>query len=515
MGTRGMLMIGHVILDQDRRCLRDSAGVDIALRPKSLDVLRALASRPGQTLTKAELLDSVWPNVCVTEDSLFQCVRDIRRAIGDGEGRILRSLPRQGYLLDVPVTAVPNELLSEPERAQWLDRPSIAVLPFKEKGAAGTEQYFAEGISSDLLTGLCRIRWLHVTARSSSFLFKDDHADLREVERQLGVRYVLKGSIQVVDERVRIHCHLRDAAKERYVWGECFEGNRVDIFELQDRITERIVGTLEPTIRGAEIERARAKPTENLDAYDLYLRALPLHLSSEPGKMGEAQKLLAEAIALDPNYSLAKAFSAFTTVIQANQGWATDIERKAAIALARQALADHRNDPVILRCVGHALAYLAHEHEAGLALLELALALHPNSADIHQSAGWVWNFSCNGAEALPHFQRAMKLSPIDPETGHTLSGITFAHLLAGRHEDALEASRKAVAAMPNSMSPLRAAIFALCELGRRAESIEMGRALIRVNPSFRLGAFERMQPFKDPVFAGRYLRALRVAGLPE
>lgn len=158
MGTGGLLAIGHVVLDLDRGCLRDLAGADIALRPKSLDLLRVLAGSPGQTLSKAQLLDSVWPDVCVTEDSLFQCIRDIRRALGDIDARMLRTLPRQGYLLDVPVATLSSGLSRAAEQPQWLDRPSIAVLPFREEGGAGRDGYFAEGISSDLLTGLCRIR---------------------------------------------------------------------------------------------------------------------------------------------------------------------------------------------------------------------------------------------------------------------------------------------------------------------------------------------------------------------
>lgn len=429
---------------------------------------------------------------------------------------MLRTLAKQGYLLDLPVAAIAVGVPDRPEPLHRFAGPSIAVLPFTEEGGGGgANRYFAEGISADLLTGLCRIRWLHVIARGSSFLFKGDHIDLGQVERQLGVRFVLQGSIQIVDERVRIHCQLRDAEKERYVWADRFEGKLADIFDLQDRITEEVVGAVEPTIRLAEVERARGKPTESLDAYDLYLRALPLHMSSERRRMSEAQKLLARAVELDPSYSLAKAFAALTTVIQANQGWATDVEREAGVGLAREALADHRDDPVILRCVGHALAYLAHEHERGLALLERALALHPNSAEVHQSAGWVWNFACDGSKALPHFVRAMRLSPMNAEFGHTLTGLTFTHLLLGCHEDALDFSRKAVAAMPNSISPLRAAIFALCELGRTAEARETGRGLSQINPLFRVGEFGRMQPFKDPAFARRYMQALRNAGLPE
>lgn len=515
MAGRGVLVIADVVLDLDRGRLRRSGGAGIPLRPKSLQLLEVLASNPGRLMTKAQLLDSVWPSIHVTEDSLFQCIRDVRRALGDFDGRMLRTVAKKGYLLDVPVEAHPSDPPANSQAWQRMDSPSLAVLPFSEDGGADGEGYFAEGFTSDLLAGLCRIRWLPVVARGSSFLFKDGRSDLRQVARRLGVRYVMQGSIQRAEGRLRVYAQIWEAMRERYVWADRFEGRLTDIFDLQDQIAASIVGAVEPTIRVAEVERARAKPTDSLDAYDLYLRALPLHLSSDRQRLSDAQDLLARAAVLDPGYSLAKAFSALTTVIQVNQGWATEPERQAGARLAREALCDDRNDPVVLRCAGHALAYLAREYETGVAVLDRALALHPNSAEVHHSAGWVWNFCCNGGKALPHFMRAMCLSPLDPEMGHTLAGLTFAHALEGRHEEALETSRKAMAATPNSISPLRAAILALCELGRADEAREVGRTLMGINPAFRVAAFARVQPFRDPAFTGRYLQALRTAGLPE
>lgn len=513
MGGRGLLVIGDFVLDLDRGRLRQSGGDGIPLRPKSLQLLEVLASNPGRLMTKAQLLDSVWPSIHVTEDSLFQCIRDVRRALGDLDGRMLRTIAKKGYLLDVPVEVHTGDPANAP--SQRTDSPSLAVLPFAEDGGEQGEGYFAEGFTSDLLAGLCRIRWLPVVARGSSFLFKGGRPDLRQVARQLGVRYVLQGTIQRAKGRLRVYAQIWETASERYVWADRFQGKPTDIFDLQDQIAASIVGAVEPTIRVAEVERATAKPTESLDAYDLYLRALPLHLSSDRERLSEAQRLLARATELDPGYSLAKAFSALTTVIQVNQGWATEPERQAGVKLAREALCDDHNDPVVLRCAGHALAYLAHECEMGVALLERALALHPNSAEVHHSAGWVWNFCCNGGKALPHFMRAMRLSPLDPEMGHTLTGLTFAYSLEGRQEEALETSRKALAATPNSISPRRAAILALCELGQFEEAREVGRRLLAINPAFRVAAFASVQPFRDPAFAGRYLGALRTAGLPD
>lgn len=509
------LQIGSFALDLAAGRLRDAAGTEVPIRPKSVDVLAALARNAGRTMSKNELLDAVWPGIHVTEDSLVQCVRDIRRAIHDPDGCTLRTVARRGYLLDIAVSTAPSLVGPHPIDVPAFDSPSIAVLPFANFSSDPEDGYLAEGITSEVRTGLLRIRWLIVVGRGSGFLFKGRAVDLPEVGRRLGVRYVLQGSVQKAGSRVRIICEITEAASGRHIWADRFEGGLADIFKLQDHIVESVVGAVEPTIRLAEVERARSKPTDSLDAYGLYLRSLPLHLSNDRERLQEAQRLLGRAIALDTGFSLAKAFSALTAVIQVNQGWSSDAERQHGIRMAQEALADHRDDPVTLRCTAHALCYLARDADAALPLIERALALHPNSAEVQHSAGWIRCFVCDGARAEPHFHRAIRLSPLDPEMGHTLMGLTFAQLLTGRPEEALTTSRRAMAAMPVSISPLRAAIFALHRLGRGEEAEALARRLLEVNPGFRVGAFSRVQPFQDPDFAGRYMEALRRAGLPE
>jgi adenylate cyclase len=395
------------------------------------------------------------------------------------------------------------------------DRPSLAVLPFKSASGDPAQDYLLEGITDDLITSLYRIKWLVVIARGSSFAFKGEAVSPQQVGQALGVRYVLDGSIRQAGNRIRVTAHLIETASNAHAWTDRFEGSLEDIFALQDQIAESVAGAVEPTIRRAEVSRARTKPTESLDAYDLYLRALPLHYSNIYERLAEAQRLLARAIEIDPNYSTAKAFSALTTVIQTNQGWTSPPEQDQGVRLAREALADHKDDPVILRCGGHALAYLAHEHDLAVALLERALALHPNSAEVHHSTGWVLNFACDGFRAIEHFHRAMRLSPLDPEMGHTLMGLTFAQLLMGRYEEALQTSRKAMAAMPTSLSPLRAAILACDHLGMTAEMKAVAANLLAISPGFRVGQFSKLQPFKDEQFAKSYMTALRKADLPE
>lgn len=395
------------------------------------------------------------------------------------------------------------------------EKPSIAILPFDNLSGDPAQDYFAEGMADDLINSLYRAKWLIVIARSSSFVYKGKSVDVKQVGRELGVRYALGGSVRRAGDRVRISVQLLDAASGAHVWSDRFEGRMAEIFEVQDRITVSVAGAVEPRIRLAEVERARAKPTERLDAYDLYLRALPLHYSNDRDQLVEAQSLLARAIQIDPTYTTAKAFSALTMVIQTNQGWTTWSEQGHGARLAREALKDNRDDPVVLRCAGHAVAYLAHDHDTAIAMLERAVCLHPNSAEVHHSAGWVWNFTCDGSRAREHFERALRLNPIDPEIGHTLMGITFSQLLTGNYEEALETALKAGVAMPTSISPPRAKIVALIELGRLAEARETAQGLLSLNPSFTVGAFRKVQPFRDRGFVERYMSALSESGIPE
>ncbi len=432
--------------------------------------------------------------------------------------------PQQVKNLDEPVRAyavVPATgagLSSRREQPQSLPlpaKPSIAVLPFTNMSGDPEQEYFVDGIVEDVITALSRVKTFFVIARNSSFTYKGRAVDIKQAGRELGVRYVLEGSIRKAGTRVRITGQLIDATTGHHVWADRFEGGLENIFDLQDRITESVVGAVEPSIQLNEVERAKAKPTESLDAYDLYLRALPLHYSINRERLAEAQRLLARAIEIDPTYSLVKGFAAMTTVIQTNQGWTSEAEIAEGIRLAREALADHRDHPVTLRCVGHALAYLAHEYDVALAVLERALALNPTSAQVHHSAGWVWNFACNGIKATEHFNRAIRLSPLDPEMGHSLTGLTFAHLLTHRYEEALQTSQRAMAAMPTSLGPLRAAILAFVQLSRPEEAKRIGERLLALKPDFRVGEFRKVQPFRDKAFAEQFMAALRIADLPE
>jgi TolB-like protein len=507
-----VLRFAGVTLDLGRGSLRNAAGAEVPLAPKPFDLLRTLAREAGRTVSKDALLDAVWPGVTVTEDSLFQAVRDARRAIGDEEGRVLRSVPRRGYMLDAAVNAAlpVAEGLTPPE-----DRPSLVVLPFANMSGDAEQDYFADGMVEEITSALGRIRWFFVIARNSAFTYKGRAVDVRQVGRELGVRYVVEGSVRKAGGRVRIACQLAEAETGRQLWSERFDAALDDIFELQDRVTEAVAGALEPSLLAAEIRRATAKPTGSLAAYDLYLRALPHFYAMTRADNDAALDLLRRAVEADANFVLAKATAALCHAARASHQWSEPGDAARGVALAREALAGAGDDPTTLRLAGHAIAYLGRDYEAALAATGRAVAINPNSAQAANSAGWVHNYAADPAGALPLFRRAVRLSPRDPEIQIMRGGEAFAHLMLGDLPAALRCAEEGVrhVQMHGTNSCYRALIVALWRLGREAEAREAAQAFLRVEPWARVGRMTDV--WRDRGFRDAYFADLRAAGLPE
>ncbi len=410
--------------------------------------------------------------------------------------------------------------LDQPERRALAlpDKPSIAVLPFINMSGDPEQDYFADGVVEDITTALSRTGWLFVIARNSAFTFKGRAVDMRQVGRELGVRYVLEGSVRRAVGRVRITCQLIEAATGGHVWADRFEGDLADIFELQDRITESVVGAIEPSLQRAEIARAAAKPTERLDAYDLYLRALhQFYLLTEPG-MQEARRLLREAVAMDTSFGLAKALAGYCVAYAVPQDWIAwgSPEFIEAIALARAALVNSPDDPSVLRLAGCAVARLTHDLDAGRAALDRAIALNANSAQILGVSGrvrlWLGDFDV----ARDHFTRAMRLSPLDPEMYLFQTGLAQT-LLRGEPaepERALDLVQKALVARPNWRIGLFVRVQCLVTLGRLDEAKETMRQVLAVWPGATLSAFRQRLPHRAQ-FADTTVGLLRQAGMPE
>jgi len=492
--------LGDVIEKSDGTVYGD--GVNIAAR------LQGLATPGGVVVS-----DSVRTAVKGKIDASFldqgeQAVKNIPDPLRAFEVISGSQAPRPSHPVDKASLSSPD---SDHARSE---KPSLAVLPFTNLSGDPEQEYFADGIVDDIISALSRVRAFFVIARASSFTYKGRSVAVKQIGRELGVRYVLEGSIRRLGSRVRIVGQLIEAEHDRHIWTERFEGSLDDIFDLQDRITESVAGAIEPNLRLAEIERARSKPTANLQAYDLCLRALPLISGTKTGN-DEALELLSRAIQMDPGYSYAKALRAWAFTMRSAQGWATPTEVTEGLRLAEEALLDHRDDPSTLTYVAPSLSYLGFEHERALGAVNRALALNPNSTRTLLSAGWIRSYVFDTTTAIEHFHRAMRLNPLDPEMGYVLSGLSFAHMVAGRFEEALSFAKKSVIEAPSWTSGHTVQIQCLVHLGRIDEARSAAQRLLKIAPQLTVSEWRSRYAIRDPERIDRACGALRIAGIPE
>jgi adenylate cyclase len=396
------------------------------------------------------------------------------------------------------------------------DKPSIAVLPFQNMSGDPEQEYFADGVVEEIITALSRFPQLFVIARNSSFAYKGRAVDVKQIGRELGARYVLEGSVRKGGNRVRITGQLIDALTGVHLWADRFEGAIDDVFDLQDRVTASVVGSIAPKVEQAEIERARAKPTENLSAYDLYLRALPHYYTFTRTGSDEALVLLRRAIKLDPDYTVAKAFAAYCTLLRDNQGYIeSQAEVDESIRLAREALDAGRDDPRVLVLAGTVLAVLAHEWDTAVAAHDRALSLNVNSAQAWRQSGWARVLAGDprvGAEQLSH---SIHLSPRDPDITRALAGLGVANFMAGDYDEALKFGRQALQEMPKNAVAHRIVAASLALLGRTEEAREAVRALLAVAPNTTLSRLRKFHSYRETEFVERYHKGLSEAGLPK
>jgi adenylate cyclase len=397
------------------------------------------------------------------------------------------------------------------------DKPSIAVLPFANMSGDPEQEYFSDGIVEEIITALSRFRSLVVIARNSSFYYKGRSNNVKQVGRELGVRYVLEGSVRKAANRLRITGQLVDAETGAHLWADRFDGGMEDIFDLQDQVTARVVGAIAPKLEEAEIERVRRKPTESLDAYDYFLRGMAgLHKWSREGN-DEALAHFHRAIEIDPNYAAAHGLAARTYVQRNAGGWVTDRPHELAEAgrLARRAVELGHDDAVALSTAGFALADLIGDIDDGDAFIEKALNLNPNLAWAWLYSGWVKAASGDADLAIERIARAKRLSPHDPQDFSIQTALAFAHFIAGRYAEALACAHAAVRDRPNYQlaNCLAAASAALA--GQPAEARKATERLRRLNPALRNADAGVIQMIRRPEDLARWTDALRKAGLTE
>ena len=348
------------------------------------------------------------------------------------------------------------------------DKPFIAVLPFQNLSGDTKQDHLADGIVEEITTGLARIRWLSVIARNSTLAYGGRIVDVRQIGRELGVRYVLEGSVRKEGNRVRVTGQLIDAITGTHLWADRFEGEVADIFGLQDKVTESVVGAIAPELQQAEIKRARRKPTESLDAYDLFLRGMAREVADLAGGLEQptsegtsaALRLFYGAIELDPEFASARGMAALCYAQRRAFGWTSDLAREVAEAarLARGAIQAGKDDAVALATGGYVLAFVVHDLEAGVAAIERALMLNPNFAAAWLYLGWTKVWRCQSDVAIEHLERAMHLSPLGRGIAGMQAAVATAHFFAGRYDEASTWAERLLREYPVSHPGLRIAV---------------------------------------------------------
>lgn len=394
-------------------------------------------------------------------------------------------------------------------------RPAIAVLPFANISGDPEQAYFADGMVEEIITGLSRIRWLMVIARNSTFAYKGKAPDIRTVGRDLAVRYVLEGSVRKAAGRVRITAQLIEAETGGHLWAERFDGSLADVFDLQDQITAGVVQAIEPSVQRAEIERAKRKRPENLDGYDLYLRALDQVCSFTPAGRSAALMMLDAAIALDPNYAEAHGVAAFCLQQRFLWGGRAVEDRSAALGHAEAVAGSRTDDATALAFAANAMSSLAGSHDAAFALLDRALAHNPSSVVAHSINALVNSVLARHDRAEDHAQRALRLSPFDPLRYIPQFVVASANLAAGDNEAALAGMRHALATNPSFMPARTLEAVCLIRLGRNDEATESVRRIVDLAPDTRVASLRERLLNASALGFDRIAADLRAAGLRE
>ena len=397
------------------------------------------------------------------------------------------------------------------------DKPSIAVLPFTNMSNEPEQDYFADGIAEDIITALSRLNWLFVIARNSSFAYKNRSVDIRQIAHDLGVRYVLEGSVRKGGDRVRITCQLIDASNGSHIWADRFDGTLEDVFDLQDQVTINVVGAIDPKLRAAEIERSRRKRPENLQAYDLLLQALPHLYTLRPEANSKAVQLLEQASHIDPDYAPVLANLAWGLEQRFVHHWqeTREDDRENAVSLARRAIAADRDDADATSLAGFILAILDRDHTGSLEAVQHALEINPNSATVCWTAGWVHVFGGEPEVAIPLAERLQRLSPTDIQIHFVLNTLAIANLISSRFLEAAEIAARSARHYPDHDVTYWILIPAYSHTGRIEEAEKAVEKLLELEPEACISGFRQQLPFKNPEHLQILLEGFQKAGLPQ
>lgn len=483
---RCSIHIGDIIIEEDDIF---GDGVNIAARLEGI-------AQPG--------------GVCISDDTY----RQIRGKIGanfkdTGEHKLKNiARPIRVYEWQGGGSAAQTPSLALP------DKPSIAVLPFQNLSGDPEQEYFADGMVEDIITGLSRIKWLFVIARNSTFIYKGRSVDVKQVGRELGVRYVLEGSVRKAANRVRITGQLIDASTGAHVWAERYERKFDDIFALQDELTISLVGAIEPSLLSAEAERAKRKRSDSLDAYDLVLQAQPNVLLPMPENVASALVLLKRALVLDPNYALAHAYSAMCYHSLYLRAGLKEENREASVRHAQQAMLRGQDDALALTLAGFSIGMDGHDRASATAAFEAALAVSPSSALTYFLGSVMFAWGGDAERAIEWGERGIRLSPFDPWRASAHIAIALGNFQRNEFEQSVTAARKSVQSRPGFSIGYLVLAAPLAKLGRIQEAKNAAAKALELQPALRFG-----QQFAgvdcDPALAARLRQPLLAAGLPE
>jgi len=524
-----LYLFNDFALDADRRELRRGSTL-IPVAPQVFDLLEYLIGNRERVVSKDDLLASIWDGRVVSDSALSTRINAARCAVGDTgeEQRLIRTLPRKGVRFvgavreqqqSVPTQKTDAVIAVEhpcpaPIRA---DRPSIAVLPFANMSGDPELDHICDGMADEIITALSRCSRLFVSARNSSFTYKGKAVDVREVGRELGVRYILDGSVRREGDRLRLTGQLVDAESGGHIWAERFEGHVGNAFDLQDRFTESIVATIEPKLQLAEIERLNRKQTSGLDPYDLLLRAQQCEYEFRMDSHAAALRHLEQALAVDPSYAPAMALTAFCQAERRVQSWMSDPEAEAreALRLACNAIELGQDDPNVFWMAGYAILRLQMNVPRAKELVSHSLEINPNSPFASAIAGELEAISGNSGEALKLVSRAARLSPRDPRAWFIQLKAAWVYFVDGQFDQTILAAKRVLNQNPRSPYALRFLAASLAKQGRLNDAAETMRHVLNIEPQLTVAKLRPRLTFIEEGVWQEYSGALRMAGLPE
>jgi TolB-like protein len=514
-------------LDTDRRELR-RGDTRVELEPQVFDLLEFLIRTRDRVASRDDVLEAVWKGRIVSESTLSSRINAARTAVGDDgtSQHLIRTLPRKGFRF---VGEVQTEQQTSPQappptateeiraNASLAEGPSIAVLPFTNMSGDAESDYFADGMAEEIITALSRCGGILVIARNSSFIYKGRAIDIRQVGRELGVSFVLEGSVRRHDDRLRITAQLIEATAGTHLWADRYDGSLSDVFELQDRIAANAAAVIEPKLRFTEVERARRLPPQNLDAYDLWLKAVAHASDFTADSLAEAMWCLDRALEIDPTYALAMATAAYYHAHCHFQGWVRkpDDRREVAIRQAQHAVELGKDDPNVLWQAAFAIWSLEQNGAKALELFRRSLEINPNSAMALAMSGWVESANGNPHVGRQQLEKSQRLNPRLPRGWFHATAMAITCVIDENFHEAITWAEKALLQNRRFAIALRVLAVALVNTGQIDRAREVVAEALAIEPDLTVSGLGARLPIGSRSILTTYRAALRQAGLPD